>query len=236
MAFVTSYLTEKGLALATKLIDSSHALSITRVLGGDGPDPATPPSERISLQRATIAFETNGGAHFLAPDRIEIPLYYENSALTETLLLSEIGLFAMDPDDGEILFAIAVSYNAPLALPRFAEGRLELTCQFILQLSLNPDISISLPSSAVYLTRPEADQRYWRIGVQYPATEIVESIGETVEEHQRWQDERLHIILDTLATGTRSTQQVDVDTQKPLKWKVMNHNGWYDAAKAVFRA
>lgn len=236
MAFTKSFLTEKGLALAAKLIDSDAALTITRVLGGDGPEIPTPNSERSSLQNPAIAFETVEGVQYIAPDQIAIPVYYENSQLTTSLQLSEIGVFAEDPDDGEVLIAIATSYDAPLALPRLAEGRLELTCHFLLQLSLSPEINITLPSSTVYLTRNEADGRYWRLGVQYPATEIVESVGATVEAHQRWQDEQLKIVVDTLATGTRSALQVDFDSHQPLKWKIIDHNGWYDPANAVFRA
>lgn len=233
--FTTSYLTQKGLDLVAKLNTNPQELKITRALGGDGIDPQDVLSERTGISHAALWFETFEGVKYEDASKIKVPLYFENSGLMQTVKLTEIALFAMDPTEGEILLGIAVSYEDPLVIPRFAEGRVELTCDYTIQLSLSPDVEVTLCTSLVYLTKPEGDARYWRIGTKYPATEITESVGRTVEDHQRWQDERLDQLEVMAKDAEDNSIPIEFDSRKPLKWQIINNHGWYDAALSAYR-
>lgn len=238
MAFTRSYITEGGLALLTKLETREEKLVISAVLGGNGADPGLAPSEMTEIPSAQVEFQTLEGVQYTAPNQIMIPLYYENSGLTEGVALSEIGIFAKDPDGGETLLAVAVSYHEPLALPRFAEGRLELTVGFLMEFSLAGEIEIVLPSSVVYLTRPEAMKLFWIIGEKYPATEITESVGYNTEEWQRIQDDRIEQILQLLRSGSTAGVIYERPTLgvAPYNWRILNFSGWRNPATGAIEA
>ena len=230
MAFTRSYITEDGLALLTKLETQKEKLVISAVVGGNGTDPGLAPSEMTEISSIQLEFQTLEGVQYTAPNQIMIPLYYENSGQLEGISLSEIGILAKDPDGGEILLAVSTSYNEPLALPRFVEGRLELTVGFLMEFSLSADITIELPSSVIYLTRPEAMKLFWVIGEQYPATEITETVGYNTEEWQRIQDDRINQLQQILESGTTGGVVVERPTlaASPYNWKILNNSGWRD--------
>lgn len=238
MAFTKSYITEGGLALLTKLETMKEKLVISSVVGGMNSDPGIPPSEMTEIQDPPFQFQTLQGVLYNGPNQIVIPLYYENSGQLGNINLTEIGLYAEDPDGGTVLLAVAVSYGEPMPLPRFSEGRLELTIGFLLEFSLTEDITIELPSSVVYLTRPEAMKLFWIIGEIYPATEIFESTGTTTEEWQRIQDDRIAQIITMLESGSTAGTIYDRPTlyTMPPNWKILNFSGWRDLANGVIRA
>lgn len=233
MAFIKSYITQKGLALIAKLVASEQELTITAAKGGDGIANSSDYSEMEALLQPKVDFSMNNGVEYLSPSEVRIPLYYENSALGERVMLTEIGIYAQDPQDGEILLAIAPSYEEPLPLPTLDEGRLELTTDFRLQLTLSPEVNITLPSSMIYLTREEADGRYWRLRQKYPATEITESTGTTTEEWQRIQDERIKQLEVTLESGTTAGITAN---KPPSDWKILNNSGYRDRERGTIRA
>jgi len=238
MGFTRSYVTKQGLALISRLVTDEQELKITRAMGGIGQYAGTDYSDMTGLENAVLPFAMNQGVAYLAPDRIQVPLYYENSAVTARILLTEIGLYAEEADGSEILLAIAPSYDEPLPIPSLSEGRLEMTTDFIVQLSLTPEVDITLPSSMVYLTRPEADGLYWQLSKNYPATKITESNGSTTEAHQRWQDEQLEQLKKLLESGSTAGTMVDrpVLDVSPYHWKILNHSGYRDSVTNSIRA
>ena len=97
-------LTEKGVDLHNRLINGK-TLKITKVKTGAGKVPVmylrqqtevTNPIQELTLQPATIS-----------DDNIIIPVLLENIGLTESYELWQVGFYAEDPDEGEILYCIA---------------------------------------------------------------------------------------------------------------------------------
>lgn len=97
-------LTEKGVDLHNRLINGK-TLKITKVKTGAGKVPVmylrqqtevTNPMQELTLQPATIS-----------DDNIIIPVLLENIGLTESYELWQVGFYAEDPDEGEILYCIA---------------------------------------------------------------------------------------------------------------------------------
>lgn len=98
-------LTEKGLALQTKA-QTGIQLKITKVAIGDGTldtgnslvELTGLKRERMSVAIANLSIE-NGSAIIKAN--------FSNKDLMESFYLRELGVFANDPDEGEILYAVA---------------------------------------------------------------------------------------------------------------------------------
>lgn len=97
-------LTDKGAALQAKLIDG-QTLNITKVMTGASKVPV------VNLRQQTDV--TDGGKRItLQPartkgDQFIIPVLLENSGLEESYELWQVGFYAEDPDEGEILYCIA---------------------------------------------------------------------------------------------------------------------------------
>lgn len=237
MAFTKNYITIKGLALAAKVL-AGGKLQITRVVGGSGTEPSVPYSDMLALGAESFLFETPRGIVYegVKPNQVLLPIYYATRSNPGAFTLSEIGVYAADPDEGEILLCVVPGYDAPLALPSNAEGYLEITLDLIIELLLAPDACIVLPSSLVFITRPEADALYAPKKHRHPADEIDESIGRTTEAHQRWQDEQLAIMRDRVEAGVTSNAiQIEFGPERPLKWRIVNHRGWYDKKLGCYR-
>ncbi|WP_270433318.1 phage baseplate protein [Anaerostipes hominis (ex Lee et al. 2021)] len=97
-------LTEKGADLQNKLING-ETLEITKVKTGAGKVSAmylrqqtevANPVQELTIQPATIV-----------DDNIIIPVLLDNIGLTESYELWQVGFYAEDPDEGEILYCIA---------------------------------------------------------------------------------------------------------------------------------
>lgn len=96
--------TDKGAALQSKLANG-QTLKITRVMTGAAKVPV------VNLRQQTSV--TNGGKQIILQpprtkgDQFVIPVLLENSSLEESYDLWQVGFYAEDPDEGEILYCIA---------------------------------------------------------------------------------------------------------------------------------
>ena len=102
-------LTDKGRVLQAKLLQG-QTLKITRVTTGAKKVPI------VDLRQQTDV--TEGGYDItLQPSRAEgkktiLPVLLENTGLEESYDLWQVGFFAEDPDEGEILFCLAQAVQA----------------------------------------------------------------------------------------------------------------------------
>lgn len=103
-AWRAGVITNKGLGLLSKLV-KGHTLAITRAETGTGyvdPDilaQQTAVSEPMqALTFSTVSYPEEG--------KCVIPCRLTNEEITTSYIARQIGLYAMDPDEGEILFYI----------------------------------------------------------------------------------------------------------------------------------
>lgn len=237
MSFTKAYITQKGVQLCAKIL-AGEPLEITAVLGGDGQNNQNNYTEQEKLIQPAIEFECPQGIQYdeAKPKNVTIPIYFQNAKLEKAIYLSEIGVFAKDPDQGEILFCILPAYDAALALPAISEGRLELTMDIILELSLAPEVSIVLPPSLVFITRPEADLLYAKKEHRHQADEIDESIGMTTEAWQREQDAEIEALKLKTDAGTTMAETHQKGAKPEMNWRVLNNWGIYDQEKNLYYA
>lgn len=139
-------LTEKGIALQNKLF-GGQTLKIKRVKAGAG---AVPPvnlrqQTEISDERQEITLQpvqTEG-------DKAVIPVLLENTELKESYKLCQIGFYAEDPEEGEILYCIAQTAEGK-NIPSAAESPgFSITWNFCFQNSDTAPFEVVLDSAGL---------------------------------------------------------------------------------------
>ena len=103
--WANAVITNKGLALQAKLI-AGTTLTITRAVIGTGY--VTP---GLLAQQTAVTNErqelTSGAATYPSKGMCALPLRLSNAGLDEGYTAKQVGIYAMDPDEGEILYFIA---------------------------------------------------------------------------------------------------------------------------------
>lgn len=153
-----STVTNKGYALQAKLL-STDKLNITRVVSGSGSCAVT----QLINQTAVSDIKQELTVNSLSYDK------YGNARLNVTLSnidlntgydVNQIGIYATDPDEGEILYAIAQADEAE-PIPSISEQPNGFYCSwdFALTYSNAQNINVTIdPSNAI--SREAADLRY----------------------------------------------------------------------------
>lgn len=98
-------LTTKGASLLSKLI-SGNTLTITKAQTGAGRVSVDSLASQTAVTnpKQTMTFRT---VSYPADGQASLPCYLGNDALTTGYTCTQVGIFANDPNDGEILFFIA---------------------------------------------------------------------------------------------------------------------------------
>lgn len=239
---MTGYVTQLGANLIAKLNTTKDTLEITSIWGSNTTTQPTDIASMTAIGPRGIEFSVYDALEYVEDATLHFSLYYDNKGLLADYTVTEIGIFATDPDLGEILLAIIPFYDAPQTIPASPTTnngvRFEFTATVDIILSLSPDIKILIDNSLVFLTIEEALKRFWVIGVKYPATEITETTGTTVEEWQRIQDDRIDQMEKVMESGSTAGTTVNkpVLTNKPYNWRILNYSGWRDLATGTIRA
>lgn len=95
-------ITQKGLALQSKLI-AGTSLVITKAVTGAGyVDPAKLAEQTaVTTEKQTMKFRE---VTYPESGKCAVPVYLTNESLTTGYTAKQIGIYATDPDEGEILY------------------------------------------------------------------------------------------------------------------------------------
>ena len=159
MSVWTSTPTQKGLALQSKLL-STDKLEITRVVSGAG----SVPVGQLSVQTAVSDIKQNLTVESLTYDENGkglLRVMINNYSLQTGYSMNQIGIYANDPDEGEILYVIAQVTDVAEKIPSITEQPAGFTCgwAFRLTFSNSSNISITITPDA-FITSETADLRY----------------------------------------------------------------------------
>lgn len=113
--FKPGVLTNKGLALLAKWQLGRGTPTITRCVIGSGSYSASESlANRTSLkaQKLSVGISTK---YIQNNTTVLLKSIFDNTTLTSGFKVTEIGVYAIDPDDGEILYSMAVSANESIA-------------------------------------------------------------------------------------------------------------------------
>lgn len=148
MATWSVTVTNKGIALQTKQVNGA-TISFTRVVSGSGSVSIVNLKEQTAVKSIvqTLSMESLK----VLDDTFKITVLLSNAELTEGYNLSQIGFYATDPDEGEILFAIG-QIDTPRAIPTNDDSPgYCLEFAFTFQNSNNVTIEIT-PDMSAYVT------------------------------------------------------------------------------------
>lgn len=118
--WVNTVVTNKGLALMAKLVDGA-TLTLTRAETGAGF--VTPgllqQQTSVTDPKQTLAFQP---ISYPEEGKCAVPLYLNNDEVTTGYTAFQVGCYAIDPDEGEILYFIAqAESNTGTKIPSAAE-------------------------------------------------------------------------------------------------------------------
>lgn len=99
-----TFITRKGLNLITKLVAAKGTLSFSRAAVGTGKPPeGYSPDSMISL--SSYKMDAEIADYGTREDKAYVTMQVSSDQVEEGFLLTEVGLYATDPDEGEILYA-----------------------------------------------------------------------------------------------------------------------------------
>ncbi len=145
---IQGYFTQKGLNLGAKL-SAGASLTITRIMADSGV--LANVREAVSLPQARQKLAVNTPAQ--SENTATIPATLMAAEAPEDYSLTELGVYASDPDDGEILYKV-YKLDAPVSI--VAGSRMVL--RFYLEETVSEEVEVTVPDSpAGIITEAEFD-------------------------------------------------------------------------------
>lgn len=166
-------ITNKGVELQAKIL-AGGTITITKVKTGAGTVPITQLNEQLAVsnvkQTASVQpFEKNGNI-------VVVPVMVSNEGLTTAYDLRQVGFYATDPDEGEILYAIAQN-TEPRQIPTAAESPgYALYWKFHFALSNDVNLEVEVDHSG-FITRDELTDMQNKIDSMTTGIPIVVTTG-----------------------------------------------------------
>lgn len=148
-AFPKMTLTNAGQALQTKVL-AGETLTFTRIALGDGQlngQPIAPLTALIS-QKATVEVDS---VRVVNTTTAQAAGFFSNADISTGFWWRETGLFAQDPDVGEILYGYTNAGDAGDYIPTVADTRIEKYIYCSIAVANADSVNITIPSSDTYI-------------------------------------------------------------------------------------
>lgn len=148
-AFPKMTLTNAGQALQTKVL-AGATLTFTRIALGDGQlngQPISPLTALIS-QKASVEVDS---VRVVDNSTAQASGFFSNADITTGFWWRETGLFAQDPDNGEILYGYTTAGDAGDYIPTVEDTRVEKYIYCSIAVASATTVDITIPSSDTYI-------------------------------------------------------------------------------------
>lgn len=148
-AFPKMTLTNAGQALQTKVL-AGTTLTFTRIALGDGQlngQPIAPLTALIS-QKATVEVDS---VRVVNTTTARAAGFFSNKDISTGFWWRETGLFAQDPDNGEILYGYTNAGDAGDYIPTVEDNRVEKYIFCSIAVASATTVDITIPSSDTYI-------------------------------------------------------------------------------------
>lgn len=147
--FGTLTLTALGLALQQK-VTSGTTLTFKRAGIGDKTLPdGTDASSLTKLENEKLS--TTFTSISPGSNAVDLKFTFSNSGLSEGFFIRELGIFAADPDKGEILYAYANAGDKPDFLPAKGANIVEEIFEVVAAIGTAADVTATIDASLTYL-------------------------------------------------------------------------------------
>lgn len=181
MAFTGTILTTKGLALQTK-VQAGAQLSFTKVKIGDGQLGSGQSMEALTDLIAPKKTLDISAVAVIGDGTSRVRAVVTNTGLAAGFFVREIGLFATDPDDGEILYCVANAGNECDYLPTPTSVAVEQTIDILTAIGNATNVTAVINETIVLATiqditdhnnNPDAHNlRRWKASRDYVVGDI----------------------------------------------------------------
>ena len=148
-AFPKMTLTNAGQALQTKVL-AGATLTFTRIALGDGQlngQPIAPLTALIS-QKVTVEVDS---VRVVNTTTAQVAGFFSNADISTDFWWRETGVFAQDPDVGEILYGYTNAGDAGDYIPTVADTRVEKYIYCSIAVASATTVDITIPSSDTYI-------------------------------------------------------------------------------------
>lgn len=148
-AFPKMTLTNAGQALQTKVL-AGATLTFTRIALGDGQlngQPIAPLTALIS-QKASVEVDS---VRVVDNSTAQASGFFSNADITTGFWWRETGVFAQDPDVGEVLYGYTNAGDAGDYIPTVADTRVEKYIYCSIAVASATTVDITIPSSDTYI-------------------------------------------------------------------------------------
>ena len=148
-AFPTMTLTNAGQALQTK-VQAGATLTFTRIALGDGQlngQPISPLTALIS-QKASVEVDS---VRVVNTSTAQVAGFFSNADISTGFWWRETGVFAQDPDAGEILYGYTNAGDAGDYIPTVEDTRIEKYIYCSIAVANADTVNITIPSSDTYI-------------------------------------------------------------------------------------
>lgn len=148
-AFPKMTLTNAGQALQTKVL-AGETLTFTRIALGDGQlngQPIAPLTALIS-QKVTVEVDS---VRVVNTTTAQVAGFFSNVDISTGFWWRETGVFAQDPDVGEILYGYTNAGDAGDYIPTVADTRIEKYIYCSIAVANADTVNITIPSSDTYI-------------------------------------------------------------------------------------
>ena len=155
-AFPTMTLTNAGQALQTK-VQAGATLAFTRIALGDGQlngQPISPLTALIS-QKASVEVDS---VRVVDSSTAQASGFFSNADITTGFWWRETGLFAQDPDNGEILYGYTNAGDAGDYIPTVEDTRIEKYIFCSIAVANATTVDITIPQSDTFIPMTQKGQ------------------------------------------------------------------------------
>ena len=155
-AFPTMIVTNAGLALQAK-VQAGATLTFTRIALGDGQlngQPIAVLADMIS-QKVSVPVDS---VRVVGANTCQVGGFFSNATLEQGFWWRETGIFATDPDQGEILYGYTNAGNAGDYIPTVQDTRIERNMYVSIGVAGASTVTITIPSSDSYILATEKGQ------------------------------------------------------------------------------
>ena len=155
-AFPTMTLTNAGQALQTK-VQAGATLTCARIALGDGQlnGQPIPPLTALISQKASVEVDS---VRVVDSSTAQASGFFSNADITTGFWWRETGLFAQDPDNGEILYGYTNAGDAGDYIPTVEDTRIEKYIFCSIAVASATTVDITIPQSDTFIPMTQKGQ------------------------------------------------------------------------------
>lgn len=173
------YLTNAGRKLLAKG-QAGNQLRFTKFVIGDGQIDSVKEMlemDKLKRERKSIGLRANS-VKVNGDGTATISVLLTNDDNKEWIDLREFGLYAQDPDLGEILYAVGSNSSRPDPIPPSKMKMWEMQMDIIVQISNAENVTINIDRSMTYVTYEE----FWDLAGQGRTTQTVKGNWDLIQD------------------------------------------------------